>query len=56
MATTVKNLFDKLNGSKWNAGVTFERTNPVPLEKYSVFHTLAEAETYAQSNAVAYPG
>lgn len=56
MATTVKNLFDKLNGSKWNAGVTFERTNPVPLEKYSVFHTLAEAETYARSNAVAYPG
>ena len=56
MATTVENLFDKLNGSKWNAGVTFERTNPVPLEKYSVFHTLAEAEAYAASNAVAYPG
>lgn len=56
MATTVENLFDKLNGSKWNAGVTFERTNPVPLEKYSVFRTLAEAEEYAASNAVAYPG
>jgi len=56
MATTVKNLFDKLSGSKWNAGVTFERTNPVPLEKYSVFHTLAEAQSYAASNVVAYPG
>ena len=56
MATTVANLFDKLSGSKWNAGVTFERTNPVPLEKYSVFHTLAEAQSYAASNVVAYPG
>lgn len=37
MATTRENLFNKLGGSFWNAGVTFERTNPVPLEKYSVF-------------------
>lgn len=56
MATTVENLFDKLNGSKWNAGVTFERTNPVPLEKYSVFHTLEDAQAYAAENPVAYPG
>ncbi len=56
MATTVANLFDKLSGSKWNAGVTFERTNPVPLEKYSVFHTKADADNYALSSPVAYPG
>ena len=37
MATSRNNLFEKLSGSYWNAGVTFERTNPVPLEKYSVF-------------------
>lgn len=49
-------LFEKLAGSFWNAGVTFERTNPVPLEKYSLFKTLAEAETYATTSPVAYPG
>lgn len=49
-------LFEKLAGSFWNAGVTFERTNPVPLEKYSLFKTLAEAETYANTSPVAYPG
>lgn len=49
-------LFEKLAGSFWNAGVTFERTNPVPLEKYSIFKTLAEAETYATTSPVAYPG
>lgn len=49
-------LFEKLGGSFWNAGVTFERTNPVPLEKYSIFKTLAEAESYATTSPVAYPG
>lgn len=49
-------LFEKLGGSFWNAGVTFERTNPVPLEKYSIFKTLAEAQTYATTSPVAYPG
>ena len=56
MATSRQNLFDKLSGSFWNAGVTFERTNPVPLEKYSVFQTYAEASAYALTNVVAYPG
>lgn len=49
-------LFEKLGGSFWNAGVTFERTNPVPLEKYSIFKTLTDAESYASTNPVAYPG
>ena len=57
MATNKETLFDKtLNGSFWNAGVTFERTNPVPLEKYSIFKTLADAENYAKNNAVSYLG
>lgn len=57
MATNKTNLFDKtLNGSFWNAGVTFERTNPTPLEKYSIFKTLDDAKTYASTNPVAYPG
>ena len=57
MATNKDILFDKtLNGSFWNAGVTFERTNPVPLEKYSIFKTLADAQNYAKNNAVSYLG
>lgn len=54
---TRTDLLDKLqNGAVWNTGVTFERTNPVPIEKYSIFSTLAEAQTYAFENPVAYPG
>ena len=54
---TRTDLLDKLqNGAVWNTGVTFERTNPVPIEKYSIFATLAEAQTYAFENPVAYPG
>lgn len=34
----------------------FQRVNPVPLDKYSVFSSLAEAEVYASSNPVAYAG
>ena len=57
MATNKDILFDKtLKGSFWNAGVTFERTNPVPLEKYSIFKTLADAQDYAKNNAVSYLG
>lgn len=56
MATSIDNLFEKLNGSKWNAGVTFERTNPVPLDKYTVFKNFNDLSTYADSNPVSYPG
>lgn len=34
----------------------FQRVNPAPLDKYSVFSSLAEAEEYASSNPVAYAG
>lgn len=43
-------------GAYWNTGVTFKRTNPVPIENYSIFGTLAAAQDYALNNAVAYPG
>ena len=44
------------NAAMWSAGVAFNRSNPLPLDKWSVFQTMDEAVTYAESNAVAYPG
>lgn len=58
MAIT-NDFFTALNDPKaamWSAGVAFNRSNPLPLDKWSVFQTMAEAVTYAESNAVAYPG
>ena len=40
----------------WSAGVSFNRSNPLPLDKWSVFQSMDEAVAYAESNAVAYPG
>lgn len=42
-------------GATWSAGVAFKRSNPLPLDRYSVFGSKADAETYL-SNAVCYPG
>ena len=54
------NRTDLLNqletGAYWGAGVTFKRSNAVPLEKYSIFGSLADAQEYALNNGVAYPG
>jgi len=58
MAIT-NDFFTALNDPKaatWAAGVAFNRSNPLPLDKWSVFETKAKAEAYASSNAVAYPG
>ena len=58
MAIT-NDFFTALNDPKaamWSAGVAFNRSNPLPLDKWSVFQTMGEAVTYAESNAVAYPG
>lgn len=58
MAIT-NDFFTALNDPKaamWSAGVAFNRSNPLPLDKWSVFETMSDAITYAQSNAVAYPG
>lgn len=54
---TYKELFESLkNGAKWDIGVSINRTNPLPLDQYSIFASLTDLETYAQTNAVAYPG
>lgn len=58
MAIT-NDFFSALNDPKaamWSAGVAFNRSNPLPLDKWSVFQTMDEAIAYAKSNAVAYPG
>lgn len=50
-------FFDDLSkGATWSAGVAFKRSNPLPLDRYSVFESKELAEAYATSNAVAYPG
>lgn len=52
-------FFDALNDPKaalWSAGVAFNRSNPLPLDKWSVFQSKEAAISYAESNAVAYPG
>lgn len=54
---TVSEFFTKLNsGATWSAGVSFKRAASLPLERYAVHASYAEAETYASTNAVAYPG
>lgn len=54
---TVTEFFNKLNnGTTWSAGVAFKRAAPLPLDRYSVFASKTDAETYASENAVAYPG
>lgn len=50
-------FFDDLSkGATWSAGVAFKRSNPLPLDRYSVFESKTLAEEYATGNAVAYPG
>lgn len=54
---TVSEFFTKLNsGATWSAGVSFKRAASLPLERYAVHASYAEAEAYASTNAVAYPG
>lgn len=56
-AYDLSNLWDGIsNGAKWDAGVVFNRTNALPLDKFSVFDSLSAAQDYAMNNAVAYPG
>lgn len=43
-------------GARWDVGVSINRTNPLPLDANSVFKTLPDAENYAKTNALAYPG
>ena len=54
---TVNEFFTNLaSGATWAAGVAFQRSNPLPLDKYSVFQSEADLITYVTTNAVAYPG
>lgn len=59
MADSVnKSFFDALldaKAAKWSAGVAFDRSNPLPLDQWSVFKDKAAAEAYL-TNAKAYPG
>lgn len=59
MADSVnKSFFDALldaKAAKWSAGVAFDRSNPLPLDQWSVFKDKASAEAYL-TNAKAYPG
>lgn len=55
--TNLNIFFDKLDGgATWSAGVAFKRAAALPLERYEVHKSLADAEAYASTNAVAYPG
>ena len=54
--TIRENFFDSLTkGAKWDVGVSINRTNPLPLDQYSVFKTEAELDTYI-GGAFSYPG
>jgi hypothetical protein len=44
------------NAAKWSAGVSFDRSNPLPLDQWSVFQNKTKAEEYVSSNDKAYPG
>ena len=55
----IQKFFEALLDPKaatWSAGVSFNRSNPLPLDKWSVFQSMDDATTYAETNAVAYPG
>lgn len=50
-------LFDtELNADKQSFGVSYGRTNPRPLDGTSIFRSKADAENYAATSTVAYPG
>lgn len=54
---TISELFNSLStGASWSAGVSFTRSNPLPLDKYSIFKSKADADDYIANNPVAYPG
>jgi hypothetical protein len=57
MAFNFKNLNDSVTNPKaqWSAGIVFERTNALPLDKWSIFRTEAKLNEY-MSEANCYPG
>lgn len=58
MATINENFFAALldeQAAKWSAGVSFDRSNPLPLDQWSVFKDEDAALEYL-TNPRAYPG
>ena len=55
--TTIREgFFDSLaKGAKWDVGVSINRTNPLPLDQYSVFKSETDLDAYI-AGAFAYPG
>ena len=59
-------FFDALaKGALWDVGVAINRTNPLPLDKFSVFGAYSDnkgdndtttALGYAKNSVIAYPG
>jgi hypothetical protein len=45
-----------INYGLLNFGVTISRSNPIPLDATTLFRTLDEAKTYAETSVVAYAG
>lgn len=64
MSAELSDITAAWNGNKWSFGVTLERTNLAPLDKYSWWPSVAEASAYAKGTlpaerkipAIAYPG
>lgn len=54
--TLRENFFESLaNGAKWDVGVSINRTNPLPLDQYSVFESETKLNEYI-AGAFSYPG
>lgn len=62
---TRSDFFDALaKGALWDVGVAINRTNPLPLDKFSVFKSLGTVDDtgtdtalgYAMNSVIAYPG
>ena len=52
----LSNLWKNWNGTKWEPQCTFERKNPVPLDKFSLFNGLSSVTNYVANDGTAYPG
>lgn len=54
-------FFDDLNAKieakqTWSAGVAFKRSNPLPLDAYSVMESQSAADNFVATSSVVYPG
>lgn len=56
MAVTREKLIEGLNGTPWEVPALVQRLVSGPLDRSSIFLTLEEAQAYAASESLAYPG